>query len=72
MTTRDYIDSKIIPIPRTRADRKELTRRDLLKLGVMALDTADRARLADDHVLAREYTALADKCDQCALETEEA
>lgn len=72
MTTSDYIDSKIIPVARARADQGTLTRRDLLNLGVMALDTAERAKSAGNHVLARHYIALAEKCDRCALETEEA
>jgi hypothetical protein len=75
MTTRDHSDSgpKIIPIARARGHgQPDLTRRDLLNLGVMALDAAERAHAAGDHVLARRYTALAEKCDACALETEEA
>lgn len=75
MTTRDHSDSnpKIIPIARGRGrGQPGLTRRDLLNLGVMALDAADRARTAGDLVRARQYTALAEKCDHCALETEEA
>lgn len=77
MTTRDHSDSdpKIIPIARKRGrgrGQPGLTRRDLLNLGVMALDAAERARVAGDLVLARRYTTLAEKCDDCALETEEA
>jgi hypothetical protein len=75
MTTRDHSDSdpKIIPIARKRGrGQPGLTRRDLLNLGVMALDAAERARAAGDLVLARQYTTLAEKCDDCAMETEEA
>jgi hypothetical protein len=75
MTTRDHSDSnpKIIPIARGRGrGQPGLTRRDLLNLGVMALDAAERARAAGDLVLARQYTTLAEKCDDCAMETEEA
>jgi len=75
MTTRDHSDSnpKIIPIARTRGrGQPGLTRRDLLNLGVMALDAAERARDAGNLPLARQCTALAAKCDRCALETEEA